>query len=210
MDFDNKRSYDLFKINGKKVCVMTFSEQLNKYRKEAKMTQEELAEKCDVTRQAVAKWESGESIPDVYKISQIAGIFNISLEKLVWGEDKDGSAKVIAKDIYMQFIENLEELKYVMKSSSYSTKPSNATKLRTTIKKARVVFPKRIVDELYALTEDFGIYSGSIIEKEVYKDYFRDETKTTHQKELIYALEIVPIFYEKVETLLEDYLDLPK
>lgn len=189
---------------------MTFSEQLNKYRKEAKMTQEELAEKCDVTRQAVAKWESGESIPDVYKISQIAGIFNISLEKLVWGEDKDGSAKVIAKDIYMQFIENLEELKYVMKSSSYSTKPSNATKLRTTIKKARVVFPKRIVDELYALTEDFGIYSGSIIEKEVYKDYFRDETKTTHQKELIYALEIVPIFYEKVETLLEDYLDLPK
>lgn len=80
---------------------MTFSEQVSKYRRAAKMTQEELAEKCDVTRQAVAKWESGESIPDVYKISQIAEIFNVSLEKLVWGEDKDGSAKAIAKDIYM-------------------------------------------------------------------------------------------------------------
>lgn len=41
---------------------MIFSEQLSKYRKEAKMTQEELAEKCDVTRQAVAKWESGGSL----------------------------------------------------------------------------------------------------------------------------------------------------
>ena len=53
---------------------MIFPEQLSRYRKEAKMTQEELAEKCDVTRQAVAKWENGESVPDVYKISQIAGI----------------------------------------------------------------------------------------------------------------------------------------
>ena len=43
---------------------MTFSEQVSKYRRAAKMTQEELAEECDVTRQAVAKWESGESIPD--------------------------------------------------------------------------------------------------------------------------------------------------
>lgn len=33
---------------------MTFSEQVSKYRRAAKMTQEELAEKCDVTRQAVA------------------------------------------------------------------------------------------------------------------------------------------------------------
>lgn len=40
---------------------MTFSEQVSKYRRAAKMTQEELAEKCDVTRQAVAKWESGVS-----------------------------------------------------------------------------------------------------------------------------------------------------
>lgn len=189
---------------------MTFSEQLSKYRKEAKMTQEELAEKCDVTRQAVAKWESGESIPDVYKISQIAAVFNVSLETLVWGEDKDNSTKAIAKDIYMQFIENLEELKAVMRSSSYGTKPCNATKLRTTIKKARVVFPKRIVDELYELTEDFGIYSGSIIEKEEYKNYFSKETMNTSQKEKLYAKEIIPIMYEKVENILADYLDLPK
>ena len=50
---------------------MVFSEQLSKLRKEANLTQEDLAEKCDVSRQAVAKWEGGESLPDVYKISQI-------------------------------------------------------------------------------------------------------------------------------------------
>lgn len=40
---------------------MIFSEQLSKFRKEANLTQEGLAEKCDVSRQAVAKWESGVS-----------------------------------------------------------------------------------------------------------------------------------------------------
>ena len=62
---------------------MVFSEQLSKLRKEANMTQEDLAEKCDVSRQAVAKWESGESLPDIYKISQIAKLFEVSLEELI-------------------------------------------------------------------------------------------------------------------------------
>ena len=145
---------------------MTFSEQVSKYRKATKMTQEELAEKCDVTRQAVAKWESGESIPDVYKISQIAETFNISLEKLVWGEDKDDSAKAIAKDIYLQFVDCLEDLKSTMIKCSYSSSPKAAVQLRTTIKKARIVYPKRIVDELYALTEDMGEYNRDVLKRE--------------------------------------------
>lgn len=37
---------------------MIFSEQLSKLRKEANLTQEDLAEKCQVSRQAIAKWES--------------------------------------------------------------------------------------------------------------------------------------------------------
>lgn len=41
---------------------MIFSEQLSKLRKEANLTQEDLAEKCQVSRQAIAKWESGESV----------------------------------------------------------------------------------------------------------------------------------------------------
>ena len=50
---------------------MIFSEQLSTLRRKADMTQEALAEKCDVSRQAVAKWESGESIPDIVKKSEM-------------------------------------------------------------------------------------------------------------------------------------------
>jgi len=56
-----------------------------------------LAEKCDVSRQAVAKWESGESLPDIYKISQIAKLFEVSLEELIWGECQQESQKEMAK-----------------------------------------------------------------------------------------------------------------
>lgn len=189
---------------------MTFSEQVSKYRRAAKMTQEELAEKCDVTRQAVAKWESGESIPDVYKISQIAEIFNISLEKLVWGEDKDDSAKAIAKDIYLQFADCLEDLKSTVLSCSFSSNRNAAIKLRATIKKARIVYPKRIVDELYVLTEGMGEYYEDVLQKEQYKPYFASETEPHSSKRKIYAEKIIPILYEKVENLLNDYLDLPQ
>lgn len=62
---------------------MIFSEQLSKLRKEANLTQEDLAEKCQVSRQAIAKWESGESVPTIEKFIILAGLFEISLDELV-------------------------------------------------------------------------------------------------------------------------------
>lgn len=62
---------------------MIFSEQLSKLRKEANLTQEDLAEKCQVSRQAIAKWESGESVPTIEKIIILAGLFEMSLDELV-------------------------------------------------------------------------------------------------------------------------------
>ena len=54
--------------------------QLRKYNK---MTQEDLADKIGVTRQAVAKWESGESSPDLEKSRLLAEVFGVSLDDLV-------------------------------------------------------------------------------------------------------------------------------
>ncbi len=51
-------------------------------RKILQMTQEDIAEKVGVTRQSVAKWESGESIPDLEKSKQLADIFGVSLDDL--------------------------------------------------------------------------------------------------------------------------------
>ena len=62
---------------------MIFSEQLSKLRKEANLTQEDLAEKCQVSRQAIAKCESGESVPTIEKFIILAGLFEMSLDELV-------------------------------------------------------------------------------------------------------------------------------
>lgn len=59
-----------------------FKDNLVQMRKILQMTQEDIAEKVGVTRQSVAKWESGESIPDLEKSKQLADIFGVSLDDL--------------------------------------------------------------------------------------------------------------------------------
>lgn len=59
-----------------------FKDNLAQMRKVLQLTQEDVAEKLGVTRQSVAKWESGESIPDLDKCKQLAEIFGVSLDDL--------------------------------------------------------------------------------------------------------------------------------
>ena len=59
-----------------------FKDNLVQMRKLSQLTQEDLAEKLGVTRQSVAKWEAGESIPDLDKCKQLADIFGVSLDDL--------------------------------------------------------------------------------------------------------------------------------
>lgn len=47
------------------------------------LSQEEVAEKVGVSRQAVAKWESGDSLPDILKCEALADLYNVSLNDLV-------------------------------------------------------------------------------------------------------------------------------
>ena len=62
---------------------MEFNEKLQKIRKEHNITQESLADKLNVSRQAVSKWESGGAYPDTEKLIQISKLFNISLDELI-------------------------------------------------------------------------------------------------------------------------------
>ena len=59
-----------------------FKDNLTHLRKMKKMTQEGIAEKVGVTRQAVAKWESGETLPDLEKCRLLAELFGVSLDDL--------------------------------------------------------------------------------------------------------------------------------
>ncbi|MBQ8623141.1 MAG: helix-turn-helix transcriptional regulator [Oscillospiraceae bacterium] len=55
-------------------------------RKREGMSQEELAEKMNVSRQAVSKWESAQSLPDIDKILQISRMFNVTTDYLLKDE----------------------------------------------------------------------------------------------------------------------------
>ncbi len=62
---------------------MKFNENLVNLRKSQKMSQEQLAEKLNVSRQAVSKWESGQSYPEMDKIIAMCKIFDCSMDSLV-------------------------------------------------------------------------------------------------------------------------------
>ncbi|MBQ9332771.1 MAG: helix-turn-helix domain-containing protein [Lachnospiraceae bacterium] len=66
-----------------------FKDNLVQMRKILQMTQEDIAEKLGVTRQSVAKWEAGDSIPDLDKCKQLADIFGVSLDDLANYEPED-------------------------------------------------------------------------------------------------------------------------
>ncbi|MDE5932510.1 MAG: helix-turn-helix transcriptional regulator [Lachnospiraceae bacterium] len=62
---------------------MNFSEKLKKIRKKEGISQEQLAEKIGVSRQAITKWETGKGLPDVENMVIIAEVFKTTLDELL-------------------------------------------------------------------------------------------------------------------------------
>lgn len=62
---------------------MNFSEKLKEIRKDKGLSQEQLAEKIGVSRQAITKWETGKGLPDVENMVIIAEIFKTTLDELL-------------------------------------------------------------------------------------------------------------------------------
>lgn len=61
-------------------------ERISRFRKTRNMSQEELASTLNVSRQTVSKWETGDTLPDVYNAVAIANLFHVSLDTLILGE----------------------------------------------------------------------------------------------------------------------------
>lgn len=59
---------------------MALHEKIYSCRRKAGLSQEELAEKIGVSRQAVSKWETGESVPELSKIVMLADIFGVTTD----------------------------------------------------------------------------------------------------------------------------------
>lgn len=76
---------------------MELGKQIKKYRQEAGLSQEELANRIYVSRQTISNWENDKSYPDVNSLVLLSEIFQISLDKLIKG-DIDIMKEVINKE----------------------------------------------------------------------------------------------------------------
>lgn len=131
---------------------MKFYEKLIILRKKALLSQEELAEKLDVTRQTISKWELGQSKPDIDKLQMMSKLFevdvntltneDISLEdKVETKEDKnnkkeDGDRKFILYILIIIFIASLALLAYRVGTDIKTKKDEIKEELRKEKEKA--------------------------------------------------------------------------
>jgi len=77
-------NYNSNQIKGR-YLFMNFGEKLQTLRKEKNLSQELLAEMLGVSRQAVSKWESGQTYPETEKMIALSEIFGVTLDSLIKG-----------------------------------------------------------------------------------------------------------------------------
>ena len=95
---------------------MKFGENLYSLRKSAKMSQEKLAEKMEVSRQSVSKWENGESYPEMDKIMKLCDIFHCKINDLVHEDMTDIDS--LDEEIKMSVVKFKEEKQKKIKGIS--------------------------------------------------------------------------------------------
>ncbi len=77
---------------------MTFADKLMRLRRQKGWSQEELADKLDVTRQAVSRWEGAQTYPDLPKLLQIGEIFDVSLDYLLKNEIEEAHSVSVVEE----------------------------------------------------------------------------------------------------------------
>ena len=95
---------------------MKFGENLKIIRKNKKMSQEVLAEKVNVSRQSVSKWENGEAYPEMNNILELCKIFNCKINDLVHTDMSDISS--LDKEIVMKVVKFNDDKQKQVKSLS--------------------------------------------------------------------------------------------
>ena len=73
----------------KGVDNMELGKQIYELRKKANLSQEQLAEKVDVSRQTISKWELGETAPDIKQAQVLSQVFGVSLDELTGNDTKE-------------------------------------------------------------------------------------------------------------------------
>ena len=101
---------------------MTFGEKLQKLRQKAGMSQDALAERLDVSRQAVSRWERDETMPETDKVVALADLFGVTTDYLLrqgTEEEPQAAPSTAAAPHKDSGRDILERLGYLAKTKGY-------------------------------------------------------------------------------------------
>lgn len=136
---------------------MTFKEKIVKLRKLKGLTQDEFASAVGVSRQAVYKWECGQSYPEVSKLLEIKALFNISIDDLldenyevIVPEKK--KRKRIPKEVKREIEEKIEESVASEENESISSLENDEVIAKEPITVSAPV--EEVKEEMTAVIED--------------------------------------------------------
>ncbi|MDE6599337.1 MAG: helix-turn-helix domain-containing protein, partial [Oscillospiraceae bacterium] len=88
---------------------MMISEMIKEIRKNVNMTQDEMAQALYVTRQAVSRWENGDTTPNLETLTQISKMFGVSLDRLLEAyQNTDNTTAEINADRFIGFADIYE------------------------------------------------------------------------------------------------------
>lgn len=125
---------------------MEFHDKLYQLRKQKGLSQEELANRLNVSRQTVSKWELGDSTPDMEKLAAISNLFAISLDELVMDKIPMEAGKGAAKS------EIINELQQKVLTEE------NKKKAKRGLKIAAILFGILVLIDMISMIVYFGLY----------------------------------------------------
>lgn len=125
---------------------MTFGEKLKEARKEAGLSQEQFAEKMNVSRSAVAKWETDKGMPDVNNLKVMAQLLNISIDYLL-DEDEKISFNEIKEAIRLEDYEKTGRCRD-LKDAACLAKNPDADTIHALIRTKKMTKAETILDFL--------------------------------------------------------------
>lgn len=84
---------------------MKFEEKLMVLRKKAGMSQEDLADRLGVSRQAISRWELGSTLPDAPNLLKLSDLFGVSIDYLLRDDEDEVSHPLATKEVHRELTE---------------------------------------------------------------------------------------------------------
>lgn len=126
---------------------MVFGDKLKEARKEAGLSQEQLAEKMSVSRSAVAKWETNKGMPDIENLKSMAQLLNVSIDYLL-NEENTIDFSEIKEPIVLDDYKKTGKCRSKMDAVALA-KYSNATNIYALIRTKKLNKTESILDFLF-------------------------------------------------------------